>query len=105
MALFREKCKRCGIKTKHVVDGVATCETCEIEMALLVEAEGENKRPCPVDGETMQKEIAHMLVIDRCPKCQGVWLDGGELERINIGVAASALTAMASGLPFGKSGN
>ena len=51
----------------------------------------------------MLKEIAHMIVVDRCPTCQGVWLDGGELERLKGGVEASALLAMASGftVPFG----
>ena len=68
----------------------------------MLDAGKEDRRPCPVDGETMAKEIAHMLVIDRCPKCQGVWLDSGELERIKGGVEASALMAMASGftVPF-----
>jgi Zn-finger nucleic acid-binding protein len=71
-------------------------------MKLLLEAESETARPCPVDGETMKKEVAHMIVIDRCPKCQGVWLDGGELERIKGGVEAKALMAMANGftVPF-----
>ena len=102
MALFGEKCARCGSKTRHEVDGKATCEACEKEMQLMLGAGKEDLRPCPVDGETMAKEIAHMLVIDRCPKCQGVWLDSGELERIKGGVEASALMAMASGftVPF-----
>ena len=71
-------------------------------MELLVDAKAEDLRPCPVDGDTMTKEIAHMLVIDRCPTCKGVWLDGGELERIKGGVEAGALMAMASGftVPF-----
>ena len=103
MALFGEKCARCGEKTRHEVDGAATCEPCEMEMKLLVEAQGEIERPCPVDGAMMKKEIAHMLVIDRCPTCQGVWLDGGELEKIKGGVEANALMAMATGftVPFG----
>ena len=102
MALFGEKCARCGSKTRHEVEGKATCEACEKEMELMLDAGKEDLRPCPVDGETMAKEIAHMLVIDRCPKCQGVWLDSGELERIKGGVEASALMAMASGftVPF-----
>ncbi len=102
MALFGEKCARCGSKTRHKVDGKATCEACEKEMELMLDAGKEDLRPCPIDGETMAKEIAHMLVIDRCPKCQGVWLDSGELERIKGGVEASALMAMASGftVPF-----
>lgn len=102
MSLFGEKCARCGARTKHEVQGQATCEACEKEMQLMLDAKEEDPRPCPVDGETMQKEIAHMLVIDRCPKCRGVWLDGGELERIKGGVEASALMSMATGFtgPF-----
>ena len=102
MSLFGEKCARCGTKTRHEVEGQAVCETCEKEMQLMVEAKAEANRPCPVCSETMAKEIAHMIVIDRCGKCQGVWLDGGELERLKGGVEASALMAMASGftVPF-----
>ena len=102
MSLFGEKCARCGTKTRHVVGGAATCETCEQEMKLLVDAEGEAERPCPIDGAVMKKEIAHMLVIDRCPSCQGVWLDGGELEKIKGGVETDALLAMTRGftVPF-----
>ena len=103
MSFFGEKCARCGEKTRHTVKSTPTCEACEREMALLVEAENEQVRPCPVDGERMRKEVAHMIVVDRCPKCQGVWLDGGELERIKGGVEAKALMAMANGftVPFG----
>lgn len=103
MALFGEKCARCGTKTHNEVEGQATCQACEKEMQLLVEALDEDMRPCPVDGTLMKKEIAHMIVVDRCPDCQGVWLDGGELERLKGGVEASALMAMANGftVPFG----
>ena len=103
MSLFGEKCARCGKKTHHEVEGKATCEVCENEMKLLVEAEGEAQRPCPIDGEWMAKEIAHMIVIDRCPKCKGVWLDGGELERLKGGVESDALLAMTTGftVPLG----
>ncbi len=103
MSLFGEKCARCGTKTRHEVDGKATCEACEKEMALLVEASQEESRTCPIDGKAMSKEIAHMIVIDRCPECHGVWLDGGELERLKGGVEAGALMAMANGftVPLG----
>ncbi len=102
MALFGDKCARCGTRTRNEVDGAATCESCEQEMQLMLQAGGEPERACPIDGEWMVKEIAHMLVIDRCPKCHGVWLDGGELERLKGGVEASALMAMTTGftVPF-----
>jgi len=74
MPLFGEKCARYGTKTRREVDAKATYQACEKEMELLVEAKGEKLRPRPVDGATMAKEIAHMIVVDRCPACQGVWL-------------------------------
>lgn len=103
MSLFGEKCDRCGSRTKNTRAGQPICETCVEEMDLLVKAEAESRRSCPIDGQAMSKEIAHMLVIDRCPKCNGIWLDGGELERIKGGVEAAALKAMAHGFtgPFG----
>jgi Zn-finger nucleic acid-binding protein len=38
---------------------------------------------CPVDGETdlVMTERAG-VEIDYCPKCRGVWLDRGELDKI-----------------------
>jgi Zn-finger nucleic acid-binding protein len=69
-------------------------------MELLVQASDENSRSCPVDQVAMQKEIAHMLVIDRCPTCGGVWLDGGELERLKGDVNEQALLAMSRGFGF-----
>jgi len=32
----------------------------------------------------MEKENFHNVLIDRCPKCGGVWLDRNELEKILI---------------------
>jgi hypothetical protein len=100
MALFGEKCHRCGKRTRNKQEDEAICETCVAEMDLLVQAEAERARKCPVDGHEMTKQVAHMLVIDRCPSCQGVWLDGGELDRIRGGVEAEALQLMARGFTF-----
>lgn len=95
MSLLAEKCDRCGTRTRNKDHGEPICEVCAREMALLVEASTEDQRLCPSDGEKMAKEVAHMIVIDRCPKCQGVWLDGGELERIQNSAQDAALRAMA----------
>ena len=100
MAIFGEKCHRCGTRTRHKEDDQPVCEVCVQEMALMVDAAKETTRLCPVDGEKMSKEVAHMLVIDRCGKCGGVWLDGGELDRIKGGVEGEALMAMAKGFTF-----
>lgn len=53
MSLVGEKCARCGVRTRHEVEG----------------------------GATMAKGVAHMIVIDRYPSCKDVWLDRGELEK------------------------
>lgn len=37
---------------------------------------------CPVDGETLVMADRHGVEIDYCPKCRGVWLDRGELDKI-----------------------
>lgn len=45
---------------------------------------------CPVDGETLVIAERSGVEIDYCPKCRGVWLDRGELDKI-IDRADSAL--------------
>lgn len=37
---------------------------------------------CPVDGETLAIAERSGVEIDYCPKCRGVWLDRGELDKI-----------------------
>ena len=37
---------------------------------------------CPVDGETLQIADRAGVEIDYCPRCRGVWLDRGELDKI-----------------------
>ncbi len=37
---------------------------------------------CPVDGETLVITDRAGVEIDYCPKCRGVWLDRGELDKI-----------------------
>ena len=37
---------------------------------------------CPIDGETLVMTDRQGIEIDYCPKCRGVWLDRGELDKI-----------------------
>jgi uncharacterized protein len=37
---------------------------------------------CPIDGETLVVSERASVEIDYCPKCRGVWLDRGELDKI-----------------------
>lgn len=37
---------------------------------------------CPVDGTELMMTDRQGVEIDYCPKCRGVWLDRGELDKI-----------------------
>ena len=42
----------------------------------------EKQMRCPVDNETLVMADRGGVEIDYCPKCRGVWLDRGELDKI-----------------------
>ena len=51
---------------------------------------------CPVDGTQLVMSDRQGVEIDYCPKCRGVWLDRGELDKIierTEGPAASSSAA------------
>lgn len=56
---------------------------------------GATKMQCPVDGETLVMADRSGVEIDYCPRCRGVWLDRGELDKIidRAGAAAPAAPA------------
>lgn len=37
---------------------------------------------CPIDGSELIMSERQGVEIDYCPKCRGVWLDRGELDKI-----------------------
>jgi Zn-finger nucleic acid-binding protein len=37
---------------------------------------------CPIDGSELRIADRGGVEIDYCPKCRGVWLDRGELDKI-----------------------
>ncbi len=45
---------------------------------------------CPIDNETLVMTERSGVEIDYCPKCRGVWLDRGELDKIIERTAGSA---------------
>lgn len=51
---------------------------------------------CPIDNETLVMADRGGVEIDYCPKCRGVWLDRGELDKIierSFGEAPAAQAA------------
>jgi len=68
--------------------------------------QGEEVRNCPVDGMAMKKEpiLDGVIIIDRCPKCSGVWLDHEELESIQEAAeddGSNFATGLAVGIAIG----
>lgn len=45
---------------------------------------------CPIDNEPLVMTDRSGVEIDYCPKCRGVWLDRGELDKIIERSAAPA---------------
>jgi Zn-finger nucleic acid-binding protein len=37
---------------------------------------------CPIDDSDLQMTERQGVEIDYCPKCRGIWLDRGELDKI-----------------------
>ena len=97
MELFGDKCYRCGKRTKKSFGGVPTCEEC----ALKDQAKVEKSRKCPIDSNVMKKEVIHNVIIDRCKKCGGIWLDGDELKVIKKAIESGAGSYFATGFLLG----
>lgn len=45
---------------------------------------------CPIDQETLMMTERQGIEIDYCPKCRGVWLDRGELDKLIAGGSPSS---------------
>ena len=99
MALFGDKCARCGRKrTREEYEGLPTCPSCRELLERKLEASREEIHVCPIDGQRLDKEIVLSVIADRCPACHGVWLDGGELERLRGAIAAGITSELVRGL-------
>ncbi len=97
MGLFGDKCYRCGKQTRKSSGGVPTCEECELKDRAKVE----KSLQCPIDSNVMKKEVVHNVIIDRCKKCGGIWLDGDELEVMKKAIESDAGDDFAMGFLLG----
>ena len=48
---------------------------------------------CPVCNSPFKEVVKDRILIDVCTRCQGVWLDRGELEKLLSAVQAAELYA------------
>ncbi|HET9293786.1 MAG TPA: zf-TFIIB domain-containing protein [Gemmatimonadales bacterium] len=37
---------------------------------------------CPKDGYDLVSEVFHGVTVERCPQCQGIWLEAHEVDAI-----------------------
>lgn len=98
MSWFKKKvvCVHCNTrKTKREFENQATCTECQKNILI----SRESQRSCPVDGTLLEKKCDDELIIDRCPKCDGIWLDAGELDIIKEKIQAEGMgTGVALGM-------
>jgi hypothetical protein len=82
-------CSLCGkVRTANLSQGQPVCTPCQKSSRLRANAATEPARTCPVDGVCMEKLPVHDVLIDRCPQCEGIFLDRGELAAIQKAMAA-----------------
>lgn len=43
-------------------------------------ARAEVQRLCPCDNAVLDRVMFDSVEVDKCPKCNGIWLDAGEME-------------------------
>lgn len=70
--------------------------------SLLAEARsGEKKRRCPICGQKMKKTVISempKIIIDACPRGEGLWFDGGELKQAIANLTAKLPEGVYSGV-------
>lgn len=59
-------------------------------MLRLTNRESAEARVCPIDRFKLENSTIEGVIVDRCPKCNGLWLDSGELEQIIQGAQKHA---------------
>ncbi len=96
--IFGERCSRCGVaRTKREFEGLPTCDKCELG----IQAEREEKRPCPMCNAAMAKSVVLNIIVDKCQSCHGAWLDGGELDLLKKAIEDGAGGDFATGMLLG----
>ncbi len=66
-------------------DGFGICRNCAVKTS----AANDLRRRCPVDESAMDKALLRgVVLVDRCPSCNGVWFDGDKLQIVDRGIRA-----------------
>ena len=106
MTLLASSCARCGVPVPEPSGAeIPTCSRCAELLQRRLQPEAEAARRCPVHGVVLAKEIVHQIVVDRCPACGGVWLDGGELDLLRRALQGGASDPLARTVVLGLTGS
>lgn len=70
-------------------------------MPIRGQSQGRKIAPVPDRLKYDEKEVVHSVIIDRCKKCGGVWLDGGELETMKKAIKSGEGDDFVKGFLFG----
>lgn len=52
------------------------------EAFTVIQARRSSTLNCPIDGTELRISDRQGIEIDYCPKCRGIWLDRGELDKL-----------------------
>ena len=83
-ALIPVKCSKCKKRTTdpHPSGDKFVCTSCKQIEEVTHAQKTEQLRFCPDDGKRMEKTIIEGVVIDKCPVCQGVFIESQKFEKI-----------------------
>ncbi len=73
------------------LEGLGGCALLRGRICLAGTSERRATMECPIDGTQLVMTERSGVEIDYCPKCRGVWLDRGELDKIIERGAAQAV--------------
>ena len=78
------RARKSEIFSSELVDKQVRAEEEETKLRLegLEHIDEMHDRRCPRCAMKLEKSLFHQVQIDRCSKCDGVWLDKGEFEQV-----------------------
>jgi len=99
-----QNCVRCDkyFKFEELEVGPETLSICR-SCAVRINPANEPNRSCVTDGTEMNKKLIYnRVLIDKCPKCGGVWIDGDEIEILERVSKIKGWSRFAEGLFLGN---
>jgi Zn-finger nucleic acid-binding protein len=81
-ALLVKACPRCFARVFHGARHCASCGAGVVAPARVADDGEASRRRCPRCDQGLDANLVGDVLLDECPGCHGVWLDGAALERV-----------------------